>query len=513
MATSNRPARGPLAAAVLLFALVAALYLRHLPDAPVYLAHDEIKFALQARSIAATGRDLNGVFLPVYFSEPEFRGGRDPMIIYAMALVLKVLPLSEMAIRLPTALVGILDVVLMFFVARRLFSSGWIGVIGAGLLATTPAHFIHARFGLDILYPLPFVLGWLLCLSIFLEGNRRAWLIASSVCLGVGIYSYLPAIVMMPMFLAFTCVAVRQRPDRVQLWAWAVLGFALPLAPLVTWQITHPTRIADLIVAYRPPGTAAARSASATTLGAIETYWNFFNPSFLFFAGDSSLVNSTRGVGVFLLPIAALWIVGIHRIATGPRSLLIVALLGGLASAPLAASAMGVVEIRRALLMLPFGILIAVYGVEALLVSRRRLAQAVLLILLAVAALQFRGFYVDYFGAHRIRSGIWLGGNIRGAVTSAIAAAREQPSPAIYLSDGIPYLDAYWSFYSLAQGAGDLHAVGYDPARLDNSAIPSGALRVSDAAEFVRSGGDVWQAVRAISELEGQPTFVVSRRR
>ena len=30
------------------------------------------------------------------------------------------------------------------------------------LLALTPAHFIHSRFALDYLYPVPFTLAWLL---------------------------------------------------------------------------------------------------------------------------------------------------------------------------------------------------------------------------------------------------------------------------------------------------------------------------------------------------------------
>ena len=89
------------ACAIALLVLVAALYVRHLAYAPIYLAHDEIKFALQARSIAESGRGLNGERLPLYFAEPEFPAGRDPLSIYATALVLQVLPLSERAIRLP----------------------------------------------------------------------------------------------------------------------------------------------------------------------------------------------------------------------------------------------------------------------------------------------------------------------------------------------------------------------------------------------------------------------------
>ena len=42
-----------------------------------------------------------------------------PMLMYTIALVLRVLPFTESSIRLPMVGVGIIDVVLMYFVAKR----------------------------------------------------------------------------------------------------------------------------------------------------------------------------------------------------------------------------------------------------------------------------------------------------------------------------------------------------------------------------------------------------------
>src|SRR3990172_9603413 len=98
-----------LAIGAVLAASVAAVYVTPLQFAPISLMHDESQFALQAEAIASTGRDLIGRRLPLYFTEPEFPAGRDPAIIYATALVLKVLPLSESSVRLATSLVGVLN--------------------------------------------------------------------------------------------------------------------------------------------------------------------------------------------------------------------------------------------------------------------------------------------------------------------------------------------------------------------------------------------------------------------
>ena len=67
------------------------------------------------------------------------------------------------------ALTGIADVILIYFVAKRLLGSTRFAAIASAGLALTPAHLIFSRQALDYMLPLPFVLGWLLCLLIVLE--------------------------------------------------------------------------------------------------------------------------------------------------------------------------------------------------------------------------------------------------------------------------------------------------------------------------------------------------------
>ena len=52
---------------------------------------------------------------PAQFGRPTWD---QPMLIYAIAVVLKVLPFSEFAIRLPMALLAILDVLLALLSSR-----------------------------------------------------------------------------------------------------------------------------------------------------------------------------------------------------------------------------------------------------------------------------------------------------------------------------------------------------------------------------------------------------------
>src|SRR5215510_14863266 len=144
-------------------ALVLAFYGSGLSHTPPHLHHDEAIIALQAHCIAHTAHDIEGRRLPLYFFMPHLgdRAWYQPAIIYFTAMFLEVLPSGEASFRFPTAVIATLDVLLMFFVARRLFGSDRWGWIAATLLAVTTTHYLLGRVVFDFIYPLPFILGWL----------------------------------------------------------------------------------------------------------------------------------------------------------------------------------------------------------------------------------------------------------------------------------------------------------------------------------------------------------------
>ena len=291
---------------VLLVVAGSLLYATRLDDVPVYVMHDEAQGALQAHSIATTGRDLSGRVLPLYFTEPEFPPGRDPALIYVTALGLMVLPFDEAGVRTPTALIAVLNVVLTFLVARRLFESNAIGLVAAGMLLLTPVHFIRGRLLLSPLYSIPFILAWLLSLARFEEIRSTKRLVNAAIWLGLGAYSYLAAVVMMPIYLIVTLVIGYWRVGLSSV-VKAAAAFAVTLVPMVLWYATHPERNSQIVRAYQLD--ANAESPLARWLG---LYWSFFDPSFLFVSGDSSLINSTREAGFFPVVFAILLPVGLY---------------------------------------------------------------------------------------------------------------------------------------------------------------------------------------------------------
>jgi len=459
--------------------------------------------ATDAYSIATTGHDVHGAAMPLYFRiqmrGEERQGWFMPAIFYAIAIVLKVLPLSEVSARLPSVLVGLIDIVLVCLVARRLFKCDLLAVVSAAMLALTPAHFMLSRYALDYLYPVPFVLGWLLCALAYLETGRLRTLFAATLLLGIGFYSYIAAVVLMPVFMLLTAALLFHSRKPLRDYVVAVAGFALPLLMLVPWLATHPTAFADTAHRYELYDTgnmdALQGLRSFFSYNNIEeragVYWSFLNPTFLFFTGDAQMPFSTRAVGVFLLPAAALMIAGLCFAVRRPTPAHLIVLLGFFCAPAAAVLVPENSEIIRAAVMLPFGVLLAAMGVEALwqwgradrarlllmplgvtlvlagvaygawtLAARHHLTNSVgplvgagvlvclvafasdaislgkiaAVLLLLAMPLQFAAFYRDYFNGYRRRASSWLGGNLRGALVELIDRESRVHAPYIYFA-------------------------------------------------------------------------------
>lgn len=456
--------RRPRAAIGALLAVTLVVYSLWLGYSPIYMHDAEVLFALHARSIAATLRDSNGTFLPLYFHMPAI--GENvwfhPMIVYFSALFLKVLPFTDWAVRFPSVVVGTIDVLLIYLVATRLFRSRVYGAIAAALLALTPAHFIHSRLEMDYLYPVPFVLAWLWCLLKF-DDTEEPWLMwLAGFILGAGFYSYIAAVAFMPLYVAFTWLYLFAKYRGFRRAHLAVtVAFCVPLMFFVAWRILYPDVFSGTAYRYaitrRGVVFGVLRLMNYNLIGDyVSNYWNFYNPNFLFLVGSPNFQSSTRAAGVFLTPVALFLAAGLYEAVAKDRTRVTWLLIAGFLTAPIPAV---LVEepyaIYREMEILPFAILLATFGVRALARTELRTWRAVAMAALIAMPLQFGYFLKDYFTDYRLNSYGWFGGNIRAAVERVRQLDAERQVPAIYLSPRIPYGRERWHFY-LAE-AGDEH--------------------------------------------------------
>jgi 4-amino-4-deoxy-L-arabinose transferase-like glycosyltransferase len=501
-----------------LVVVTVLLYGSHLDRSPIYLNNDEAAFALEAHSIATTLRDTNGRLLPVYFNVYE-NVWYHPVIVYAMALAFTVLPFAEWATRIPTVIAAAANVVLVHSIAQRLTGCQITGLVAAVMLILTPAHFMHARLACDYLFPLPFVLAWMLCVIRWHETRRTQWLAVGSAALGVGLYTYIASVVMMPLYVAMTLgllLLTRRAARRAVL---SVIGpFLLLLIPLVLWVTTHPEMYAGMAGRYRQynldlVGSPAGAVDLAMLKDRLDVFVRFFDPFFLFDVAESNVMSSTYRTGVFLTAMsvfAALGMVAIARARTFGW-LLVAAVF---VTAPVAASL--IVEayaIDRALMLVPTGVLIAAAGFDLLFFRAGRAGQLIAVALLIWLPWQFDGFHRDYFGDYRARAAFWFNTNNRGAMTELIALHPPESGRRVYLADNIPFVRVYWPLFTRMQQREDLLArtIYFDPARVPVESIPAGSAVLTVAGDRIEREllrrSDI-RAVKYTTEPDGTPTFV-----
>jgi 4-amino-4-deoxy-L-arabinose transferase-like glycosyltransferase len=490
---------------VTLLAVAGAwLYATRLGDVPAYVLSDEATTAVQAHSIATTGRDLAGRLLPLYFTQPEFPPGRDPVLIYSTALILRVVPFDEAGVRASAALIAVLNVVLMFLLAQRLFRSTAMGLIAALLLLLTPIHFIRGRLLLSPLSTIPFILVWLWLLWRFAVQPTAARLAACAVVLGIGMYSYLGAVLMMPGYLAVTlAIGFLRLGSTAAIKAGA--AFVITLVPMLAWYATHPERNAEIITAYQ---LDAAASPVARWM---RLYWASFDPAFLFVSGDASLTNSTREAGFFPMAFAALIPIGLYG-ALRAREPVSFAIAVGFVTAPLVTVVSGAVEMNRVMFAIPFGVLAAAYGVHMLLGNPRWIPKAAAVILLASVPWQFAGLYAGYMGPYRLSSARWFAGSAREGVRALMNRAEGTSGP-LYISREIEWVDYTWQFYAIADGRMEMiDRAAYVSTPPDG--VPPGALFLlpseSTQGRIARQAG--WQEVETVTSIDGSRSLSILRR-
>jgi hypothetical protein len=189
--------------------------------------------------------------------------------------------------------------------------------------------------------------------------------------------------------------------------------------------------------------------------------------------------------------------------------------LAGLITAPLASVLSGRLEINRVLFVIPFGVLVAAYGLQFLVGRPSALARWVAIALLAAVPFQFAFFYADYMGRYRASSSIWFGGDARGAVEEVLARAEAGPR-AVYLNRRTP-IERYWRFYALAHNRADLVETPtyYDPEQFHTGATAPGSLVVCESGLRLCNllgASTEWHRLKSFVEADGTPTFEVFER-
>lgn len=450
-----------------------------------------------------------------------------PMLFYLVAMVLTVAPLSEFAVRLPTAIIGgVITPILVYLVAQRLFKKRGLAWFAAVVFALTPPQLILSRQALDYVCPLPFMLGWLWFLIDYTETRRLSSVVTSGFILGLGFYSYIASWVMMPIYLVTSALVFwRAGGNPLRPLLASAAGFSVPILVFLPWLYFHPAMLRETFNRYQmsdqeqpsliqEPRNAFRRDKVAATL---TTYWEYFDPGFLFLTGGPSMTTSTGRVGVFLLPLALLLPIGVYALLLRPDPYGLHALiLIGIVTAPVAATLKGQpFMIQRVLFMLPYAALVSAAGLGWLWEQRGRMARLVAMALIIGIPLQFAVFYRDFFTHYPLRSAFYYDPAAVEDVAEYMMA--DTKAPLIYFSDELDDIGAKWRYYTTRDGREDLlprtRYVRNDGLDIGPS-DPGSLLAVHTKTQQLHDleAGGMWKIETIISDVDHRQTVAILRK-
>lgn len=174
---------------IILCVLFIAIALRffQLGHIPVSMTDDETRLVYSAYSIWTTGKDINGITFPLAFLINGY--AFNPVAIYLTSPFVGLLGLNMFNARLPFALSGIGDIILVYFIARQLLKNKTIAIFSSLVLTFSVWHLQISRFAYEGGLALFF---YLLGIFIFLKAAKNNFFVTTLAMLSflLAFYSY-----------------------------------------------------------------------------------------------------------------------------------------------------------------------------------------------------------------------------------------------------------------------------------------------------------------------------------
>jgi len=394
----------------LLFVIFLAAFLRLflLTRVPPSLNWDEVSMGYTAYSIAETGRDEWGEFLPLFFR--SYGEWKSAVYIYLLVPLVKFFGLNAWTIRLPSALAGILAVYLVYLIGRRLYSEK-LGLLSALFMAVTPWHLVLSRPAFEANVSLTLVLFGIYFFLLTLPRFKLSSLIYSAVFFGLAPHTYNSAKVIVPFLVLYLVISSRlyQRLKPTLIYFAVLAVFALPLVlNLSTGRSQY--RYSQVGVTTNQTALAEFTSARDTSplpsiinkflfnkysygaYATVNNWLSYFDPAFLTLNGGGHNQHRLKYRGVLYFTELIFVILGAVWLVQKKKSPLPFILIGlGLAPAALTRDTH---HVLRSILTVPGWVLLAGLGLSYLRSSRFKSA---LYLLLSIEVVSFLLMYFAWY--------------------------------------------------------------------------------------------------------------------
>lgn len=319
---------------IILISVAVLFRFYHLTYSPPGLNWDEVSIGYNAYSILKTGKDEWGQFLPLSFK--AFGEHKLPGMIYASIPGIALFGTTDFAVRVTPAIIGVIAVILMYLLSKKMFNSEISAYGAALLLAISPwaIHFSRVSFEAGLAMVLVMTSIYFLIDSKF--GKQNLWL--SMLFAVFATYTYNSIRILLPlMFIAYSFSgAIAWKKLKIsKLITIIIIGIIL-LSPVITgltkaeervrWgtlSITGQKSFVDGIAESRGytilPGALPRLIHNKATHFVYQLFINYINiysTEFLFISGGSNTERSVQGVGLlyyFEFPLLLLGLFGLLK--------------------------------------------------------------------------------------------------------------------------------------------------------------------------------------------------------
>jgi hypothetical protein len=295
---------------------------------PGGLHQDEASIGVDAFSLLRFGVDRNGVSFPVNFI--SWGNGMDALDGYVLIPFIAIFGLTSVIVRLPSLLSGIFSLVIVYFVAIRIFEDEKIALLSMFLLAISPWHILMSRWGInENVLPFVFMVGFSFILTS--KPNNYNYPLGC-VFLALSLYAYGAAYVASPVFLicatVILLVAKRVNPGKIIL---GVLLYSLLITPIALFVLINTFKwetiqvglvtIPRLPVLPRFESVAAVFTENSIRHQLLNNFLGMFN--FLIHQTDGQIFNVVEPYGylyTITFPLAVIGMVILFPFKKNPRT-------------------------------------------------------------------------------------------------------------------------------------------------------------------------------------------------
>jgi len=288
---------------------VAAFFrLFGLDKSPPSANWDEASYGYNAYSLWKTGKDEFGSILPL--SIRSFDDFKPPFYAYMTAPIVGLWGMNEITSRFTGALCGVLGVIMLFVVTKKLTRNNWIALLAAAMMSVEPWAVNLSRLAFEANLSLVFFLGAVYLLEK--ARSREKYYLPAIFLAVMSSFAYNSGKVYLGLVVLWAIWQLKKKVFNVKL----LLGMGAILMPVVIAAVfgSSLARFSSTSIFKLWDGP---KSAYVFAGEIVNRYAAYYSPVNIFVRGTNEPNQSVHGFGVFYAFEAVFFLVGIYQVLRG----------------------------------------------------------------------------------------------------------------------------------------------------------------------------------------------------